>query len=226
MARRLDLEHRRVPMRIADDTDLERWMYRISCSVGEPRGWQATTAHRTLDRNRVRLGGNIGDIARRGYRTPEDEPDSVITPDRLVVHALRHRGTLTPGQAAAAESPVIREQLEHWIEHAGTTDALQLLDMFYLENRIGSWAGVFPYAEYRGPGFTIFPMCHREVVSKMIEVPQHVRQDGSLLVEVTRQTWPELLAWPYNTPTRHVRIRELPRRVRNRLSAAGASRLR
>lgn len=220
IARTLGLEHHIVPNLPARNEDLEIWMHRIAYSVGEPRGWQATTARRTLDTNRVRLAANIGDIARRAYATPADSSDSVITPDRLVVHALRHRGTLTAGQAAASASPVILEQLEHWIDQAGTTDALQLLDMFYLENRIGSWAGVFPYADYYGPGFTIFPMCHRDVVANMMEVPHHVRQEGSLLVEVTRQAWPELLAWPFNAPTRQLRVRGLPSAAKRRLRKA------
>lgn len=228
IARRFDLTHRRVPLRTARNEDLETWMYRISCSVGEPRGWQATTSYRTLDPNRVRLGGNIGDVARSSsvYWTRDDHPDDIVTPQRLAAHAVSHLAKLTPGQQAASVSTVVLEQLEHWIEHAGTTDALQLLDMFYLENRVGSWAGVFPYAEYYAPGFTIFPMCHRDVVSNMMQVPQHVRRDGSLTGEVIRREWPELLAWPFNAPTRQVRIRRFPSRVKRHLRAAVASRRR
>lgn len=224
IAGRFGLKHRRVPLRPARDEDLETWMYRVSCSVGELRGWQATTSYRALDPNRVRLLGNIGDNARRAYWTPGDNADSVITLDRLVVHGLSHCSPLSPGQAVAAESPVIREQLEHWIEHAGTTDALQLLDMFALENRIGSWTGIFPYAEYYGPGFTIFPMCHRDVVANMMQVPEHARRDETLLDEVTRRLWPELLAWPYNAPTHQFRIRQIPSRAKRRVRAAVASR--
>jgi hypothetical protein len=213
IARRFGLTHRRVPMRTARNEDLETWMYRISCSVGEPRGWQANTSYRTLDPNRVRLGGNIGDLARRAYWTPEDKPDSVITADRLVAHAVNHRGTPTRGQAAAADSPVIRDQLEHWIEHAGTTDALQLLDMFYLENRVGSWAGVFPYAEYYAPGFTIFPLCHREIIDAMASLPEQTRRDGTFTKDVIANEWPDLLAWPFNAPSTRVRAAQFPSRV-------------
>ena len=224
IASRLGLSHRHVPLRPASDEDLELWMYRVSCSVGELRGWQATTSYRALDPNRVRLLGNIGDISRRAYWTPEDTADGEITLDRLVAHALAHCARPSPAQVAAAGSPVVREHVERWVAHAGTTDALRLLDMLFVENRLGAWAGIFPYAEYYGPGFTIFPMSHRDVVTAMMQVSDQVRLDETLLDEVTEELWPELSAWPYNTPTRQLRIRQFPRRVERRLRSLASSR--
>ena len=218
IARRFGLTHRRVPMRSARHEDLETWMYRVSCSVGELRGWQATTSYRTLDPNRVRLGGNIGDLSRSSsvYWTPEDHADDIVTPRRLVpcaVANVRHFAQVTPGQEAASASRVVLEHLEHWIENAGTTDALQLLDMFYIENRIGAWGGVFPYAEYYGPGFTIFPMCHREIVAQMASLPEQTRREETFNRDVIAREWPDLLEWPFNTPSTRVRMSQLPSRA-------------
>lgn len=146
--------------------------------------------------------------------------------DRWVTTAVAnvdHLAMVTPGQQAASASPVVLRQLEHWIEHAGTTDALQLLDMFYLENRIGSWGGVFPYAEYYGPGFTIFPMCHREIIDEMASLPEQTRRDETFNRDVIAREWPNLLEWPFNTPSARVRAAQFPsravrwaRRVRSR----------
>lgn len=228
ISRRMGLYHRRIRMRPPDDDDLERWLHRTAGSVGEPRGWAGSTTYRSIDRRRVRLLGNIGDIARRAYVTSGDRADDTITPERLVVHALRHRGTLTPGQARAAASPVVLDQLDRWIQQVGTTDALQILDMFYLENRIGCWAGVWAHAEYYGPGFTIFPTAHRDIVADMMAIPRADRDAGTLFVEVIRQQWPELLAWPFNTAPRGVLVSQFPRRavggVRRRVRARIADR--
>jgi len=221
IARGAGIDHQRLRLRPPQADDLERWMYRTSCSVGEPRGWAANTTFRALDRRRVRLLGNIGDIARRAYVTPDDHADDTITVERLLVHALRHRGQLTSGQALAAASPTVLDQLDRWIQQVETDDALQILDMFYLENRIGCWAGVWSYAEYFGPGFTIFPTCHRDIVADVMAISRRDRAEGTLFVEVIRQQWPELLGWPMNVAPRRVELSQFPRRVARRLRRVG-----
>ena len=80
-------------------------------------------------------------------------------------------------------------------------DPIQTLSLFAIEQRLGCWAGVWPYADYAGPGFVAFPFNHRAVLETIMRVPVEARQDGSFFSLLMRQTWPELEAFPYNRDT-------------------------
>jgi hypothetical protein len=73
---RAGVPHQAVAMPKPDHDDLDRWMYRTSCGVGEVRGMRAATALRSLDRSRAHLGGNIGDLAHNDYWATVDGPES------------------------------------------------------------------------------------------------------------------------------------------------------
>ena len=214
ISKRVGVQHRTVPIPEPDPADLEMWMYRVSCGVGEPRGWEAVTALRSLDRSRVHIAGNIGDLARIGYWDTVADAGTPATIEQLADHAVAHRSwQLEPGQQRAAASPIVLEELERWRDDAAAPDALSLLDLLFVENRLGCWAGIWPHAQYYGPGFTFFPMCHREVIDLMMALPEAVRRGEEFNQMVIRQEWPELLDVPFNTPSRSVRAAHLPTRV-------------
>jgi hypothetical protein len=208
------LSHQSVPIIDPDPADLDLWVYRTSCSVGEPRGWQATTTLRSLDRSRVHLGGNIGDLSRTYYWDVVVDAETPVTIDQLAGRALAFgMGQLDAGQQQAAESTVVREEIERWRDASTAPDSYALMDLLYVENRVGCWAGIWPYAQYYGPGFSFFPMSHREAIDLMMFLPETVRRRGDFNRMVIRQEWPELLELPFNDPSRSVRAAHLPRRV-------------
>lgn len=210
----IGVPHLKVSMPKLDPDDLTMWLYRTSCGVGEPRGMRAATALRTLDRSRVHLGGNIGDLAHNEYWATVDENASSVTIEQLALHAVASvTGGLDAGQRRAAESTEVLGEIERWRDSAGAPDDLALLDLLYVENRLGCWAGIWPYAQFFGPGFMFFPMCHREIIDLMLFLPEAVRRSGELNTLVIRQEWPELLERPFNSPSRPVRAAHLPRRV-------------
>ncbi len=214
VSKRVGVSHRSVPMLRPDPADLEMWMYRISCGVGEPRGFQADTAYRSLDRTRTHMAGNIGDLARIGYWGTVAGSATPATMEQLVAHAVAHRSwPLDPGQQRGAASPAVLEEVERWRNEVTVPDPLSILDLLFVENRLGCWAGIWPYAQYYGPGFTFFPMCHREVIDLMMFLPEAVRRGGEFNQMVIRQEWPELLDVPFNSPSRTVRAAHLPRRI-------------
>jgi hypothetical protein len=231
IARHLELPHQRVSMLRATHEDLRRWVHRTGCSVGEPRGLNATTTFRSLDRGRVRLNAQIGNLSRRARWSPTDREDTHITTEQLALHGLGLTGgiddpsVLTAGERRAASSPTVLERAERWRQAAGAPDSLALLDLEYLDTTHGSWAGVWPYAEYFGPGFTIFPMNHREIVELITSLPRTTRIEGTFMGEITRKQWPELLEWPVNTTPGRVRATYFPYRIARGLRRR-ASRLR
>jgi hypothetical protein len=219
IAQRLGLRHQRVPMIKPDPRDLELWSYRSGCVVGEPRGRQATTTFRSLDRSRVRLNGQIGDLLRSPNRIPGDSEDSVIGVERVAIQSLldaggaEYRSKASPGQLKVAASTFFLERAERWLAGLRGFDGLTVIDLNYLESSIAPWAGPWAYAEFFDPGFTLFPMCHREVVDTFLAIPETARRDNSLQRTLIRQQWPELLEWPFNPTPWQVETLQFPRRA-------------
>lgn len=214
IADRAGVSHQIVATITPEPADLDLWMYRTSCEVGEPRGWRATTTLRSLDRSRAHLGGNIGDLSRTYYWDAVVDAETPVTIEQLAHRALVHgMPELDAGQQRAAASAVVREEVERWRDASTAPDSFALADLLYIENRVGCWGGIWPYAQYTGPGFALFPMCHREAIDLMMFLPESVRRSGQFNELVIRHEWPELLDLPFNTPPRSVRLAHLPRRL-------------
>jgi hypothetical protein len=186
MSTALGLDHRVVAYQQPQQHDLDEWMFRISCGVGETRGWNVSTTYKTLDPKRPRLVASLGEIARNEYWRPTDSPETPITPERLLGHC--HVAVTDETWDAAAR----------WLADVPTSDSLQILTLFFIEHGMGGWAGQFPYADYAGPGFLVFPMNHQEIVRRMISLPVQMQRAGTLPRAVIEREWPELLEWPFN----------------------------
>ena len=116
--------------------DLDLWLFRTGFGTGEVRGWRGCTTYRTqFDPNRSDLLGSAGEVARAFFWSPDDGPNTEISGERLLRHC---NCPVTPETTA---------RVEDWISGAIANDSLQLLDLFYVEQRVGCWAGVWANAE-------------------------------------------------------------------------------
>jgi len=178
--------------------DLDDFMHRIGYGTGELRGWQAATMFRKANPAYAQLDGAVGALDRGGFYRDKDTRTSRITPERLMTHCQ--------GPATERTLPPLRR----WLETAPELDTFQLLDLFFVEQLLGCWSGVLPYAEGGDPGFILYPMCHREIITRMMTLPTEYRLHGyhvcekhhsgspPFMVEIIRREWPELLEWPFN----------------------------
>lgn len=219
IAKRFRLRHLVPKYRTSNPEDMDRYMFRIGYGTGEPRGWQTTTMFQQANPKYAQLDGAIGGLERGTRYKISDTEFTRITPERLLE------------QCNAPLSELTLAPLQRWLETVPAIDALQLLDLFYLEQRLGCWGGVLPYAEGGDPGFVIYPMCHREIITRMLTLPTPYRISGFHACEVTHsgappfmkaiveREWPELLAWPFNEPTGFMHLRLAVRRVRRGLSS-------
>ncbi|HQR51697.1 MAG TPA: hypothetical protein PLZ79_00375 [Burkholderiales bacterium] len=193
IARRFNLKHLTLPMVEATDRDLEEWMFRIAYSTSEIRGRQCATMYKQLPGGHAVIGGQAGEIARGYYWCEGDTEASVITPERLIDICICPRD----------DEPLARARA--WLDSLPTNNALRILDFFFVEQDMGGWAGILPYAEC-DPGFPIFPLCHRRVVEHMLTLPLSYRQSGRLARDIIEREWPELLEWPINQPIGATRL--------------------
>jgi hypothetical protein len=206
IAKRFRLRHFVLQLKKPKQEDLDEYMFRISYSVGEVRGWLATTTYKQIDPAYANLLGLVGEVGRTYWSREEDSETSRITPERLLEHCQAPRSDLTL-------SP-----LQRWLEAVPAADALQILDLFYIEQRLGCWGGIFPYAHVGNPGFIVFPMCHREIIERMLTLPTPYRRSGALMKDVISREWSELLEWPFNKPVGFLHVLLAARRARRSLA--------
>jgi hypothetical protein len=193
IAKQFGLKHRVLPMVRATEADLDEWMFRISYSSSELRGWQCATMYKQLPGGHAVLGGQAGEVARGYYWRESDTQTTEILPERLI---------------EICECPLEEEPLEKaraWLDTVPAVNALQILDLFFVEQDMGGWAGIVPYAEC-DPGFVIFPLCHRTVVQRMLTLPASYRRSGQMPRDIIAREWPELLRWPVNEPIGFTRL--------------------
>lgn len=206
IADRIGLRHFVPEFQESSDADLDDYMTRIGYSTGEVRGWQSTSMFRRANCAYAQLDGAIGSLDRGAFYKSGDTSTTRITPERLMRECL--------GPCSERTIPPLRR----WLETAPDMDTFQLLDLFFVEQQLGCWAGVLPYAEGGDPGAILFPMCHREVITRMMTLPTEYRIYGFYSCEngrsgsppfmkaIIEREWPELLEWPINDPFGYAKI--------------------
>jgi len=188
LARRLALkDYRRLLHQPARQEHLEEWLVRTGWNCGEERGWRAVTTYKQLPPQCADLIALVGEVARGFFWRPEDDDKTIITVERL---ASRFAAGRTPEGLAAIAA---------WLENVPTRDPFLILDLFFMEQRLGGWAGLFPYGYADAGRFHIFPMLHRRVIETMLALPpRSLRGTDQLARRVMQQEWPELLEYPFN----------------------------
>ncbi|MBX2811948.1 MAG: hypothetical protein KTR25_09060 [Myxococcales bacterium] len=174
-----------------DEQDLALWLFRTGLGTGEYRGRQLlTTLRKELDPTRADIVGFAGEIARGFYWEAKDTPSTNIRSQRLLRHCCCPLTSET------------LERMECWRANASSQviDALQLLDLFYIEQRLGCWAGILTYAGMVHSPHQAFPLSHRRIVELMLRLPADYRRSGQLPVDIIAREWPVLLKYPFNTP--------------------------
>jgi hypothetical protein len=218
IARRFGLRHFVSKFEMPKQEDLDEYMFRIGYGTGEPYGWQAATMFKQANPAYAQLDGGICGLERGKYYDISDTESTKVTPERLLkcCNAPSSELTLSP--------------LKRWLDTVPSTDPFHILDLFCLEQRIGGWQGMLPYAEARDPGFQLLPVCHREIITRMLTLPTEYRRLGflscrvahvgpaPLMKEIIEREWPELLEFPINKPIGLLRMSLAVRRYRSKLA--------
>jgi hypothetical protein len=159
-------------------------------SVGERRGFEGIRTLTQLDPGRAYLPGLVAELARGYYwKLVHDLPD----PD--------DRDCLSKGLLKSMNAPIDEHTLARmsaWMSGVPASSTWDLLDLFYLEQRLGCWAGVvhYPYADM--VRLVSWPLNSRRLVALMLSLPYEYKAAARLNDDVIRSRWPELAELPYN----------------------------
>ncbi len=209
VAKDLGLRYVRLSHRRPRPEDLDEWLVRTGWSVGEERGWQACTTFKSLPPGHADLVGMCGELGRAEH-WPEQLPafwtphagQSEFGRDQLLDFFLIFYGGGRP-----LPHPQSRSTIAEWLESMQTYDLHLVFDLFEIEQRLGTWGGVFPYGFAHDGRFQLFPFSHRQIFEALLSLPISVRLNDDLTHLLIESEWPALLAYPFNRPRRLQRIK-------------------
>jgi len=183
IARTYDLEHEGQHFTEPTKEDLERWLVRTGfCVAGA--SWRNVTTVKELDESRARLTGIGGEIGRAYYRST-GENDGQLSPT-VLMSQLKIPTTQTLWSAA-----------EEWLADAPALDPLRLLDLLYVEQRVGCWASPAT-AGHTDSAHMTSPFCDREIVRALIALGEEKKRSEEWMEDIIRKAWPQLLDIPFD----------------------------
>jgi len=141
-------------------------------------------------RRKVGTTGNVSEVARCYYKRP-DSSSEPVTAEFLM-------------KATKAEHPFAKPQFAKWLETVDATFDYHVLDLFYWEQRIGSWFA-HNCLEFDTAWSDVFiPFNSRRLLMDMLSVEERHRQGPSytLYSRLIKKMWPDILCYPINPDTR------------------------
>ena len=91
----------------------------------------------------------------------------------------------------------LKKRASQWLQELPTKNSLTILDLFYLEQTLGCWAGPLHYGLVSN-GFVVSPFVHRKIFEIMLSLPPEYRRNQLLARDLISTQWPELLYFPFN----------------------------
>ncbi len=168
----------------ASDRELAHWQERVGhCVAGSV--WKSTATWAQSDPMRANLPGMVAEVSRAYYRNIPS--DNIYDASRL--HSI----------LGVPPHPLITQAGKCWLDGLPSLSERHVLDLLYLEQRLGCWAAPILYGSQQSiPQFWL--LSHRRIISNMLSFPEHYKESERLAEDVISITWPELLQFPFNEP--------------------------
>lgn len=208
LASHFQLPHHIIPLQYAESEGQQDWQARAGFAIGGPHIRIHPTVHQLRDRPYFvgGLGGEIG----RGFFWRKTDTDS--TP--IDAAGIWARMGLPP-------CPLGIEAVTEWLEalrrDLGDLPSLLVLDLAYLEIRMGCWGFALSYTNTDPTD--IHPLIGRDSFTAMLSLPPEWRRmrDGTnpMIRSVICQGWSDLLRFPISRYGDYRDHLNLARRIRH-----------
>ncbi len=178
------LNHLVLPIQTPTEILKQEYFLRIGYSGhwGKIKDYEACCKH--LELQNALLIGFAGEVG-RGYYWPKEKNKSWIdSPKELL--SIMHLPVYLK----------FCEAIEDWLTDISVTDVYMLLDILYLEQRVGCWASPHLYgmAPFK---IVLMPFNHRKILEAMIRLPVEYKRSQGLADDIVNFMWPELSGRPY-----------------------------
>lgn len=188
MARRIaadaGVSHIELPRRTATQDEYQRFLRRGGHCNADSNALYHSSVWPIAD-SHIFVSGIGGEVGRGFFWRATDRRDTPIT-----VAGLTARFGLPQTEA-------LTRALQDWLDGLPAGDAFSILDLAYLENRMGPW-----YAVQFGCDPTLLriaPLFTYRGVELMLSLPPDWKRESQLGHEIIRRHWPELLNYPFNS---------------------------
>ncbi|WP_026972823.1 hypothetical protein [Aliagarivorans marinus] len=190
LAKRFNLTHKVVFPVHTEQRHIDNWLKR----TGYVRAGAKMLNHRMEETaGGVKPFGHsvIGELARGDYWRKRDDLNTLITPELIIKRMnLPH-------------SPRLQSEAQKWLDGLPQLTPFQLLDLLYLEQRIGCWASPANVASKR-PAPTLFLLNRKDVIDGILGMSVEEKRSSALHFKIMKRAWPELMEIPINKPIGHL----------------------
>jgi hypothetical protein len=186
LARRAGLAHVALACDGAGRRDFEAWLWRTGACIGGARGWQAARPYEHFNPVWPELTGAGGETARASY-WPAVASHGRTIDEGVVVDAVH-----------MPRRPEVLERARAWLDHLPATRPMHVVDLVYVEQRMGSWTGIVPYGHAHSVPARFHPFVHRESFTATLRLPDEYKRAKRLPHDIIASRWPELLREPFN----------------------------
>ena len=184
LANRFGLDYHILPYQTPSQTELDRWLVQTgSCVAG--RVWRSVRTLKQLEGDRIYLPGIAAEVGRAFYWRKHDTAEGAISAVEIL-ERLR-----------MPQTPLLLQRAEQWLAELPAKDRFEVLDILYLEQRLGCWAAPLHYGLVNN-GFCLSPFVNRRLFEIMLSLPTTYRQNQLLARDLIQQQWSELLDFPFN----------------------------
>lgn len=184
LVRRYSLKHQFLPIRTATEAQMQTWTF----ATGHAVGGNIRRIHpsfEVLDGTWPAFDGMAAEVGRSYYWKARDTPDTHIDSRELLA-----RAGLPP-------MPSLMQDLDRWLQEIQGFNSFAVLDLFYLEHRLGCWAAPQQYGRAREQ-IAVTPFNQRSVIANVMKLPYEYRMQQHLTTDLVARNWPELLELPFN----------------------------
>jgi len=206
IARRFRFRHYAVAWVEPSAQDQQEWQERTGRCVGGS-AWHLASTLKQLQGSAIRTSGLCGEVGRSYYWRVADLERRSLSPEEVV--SRLHLPATTR----------LHAQAEAWLVKLPLNEVPHVLDLLYMEQRLGCWAGPKQYGQ---PGIrSVPPLCDRRLFELMLSLPCEYRFAQRLAPDLIAHLWPELLRVPFNRDTGLRRVLgDLTKTVRRGLRSA------
>jgi hypothetical protein len=185
IARASGLDHVGVPLVEPTEPQKQDYLRRVGWAGhwGKARDFDIA-CRRHLDLSRAWITGFGGEVGRAFYWRQEDEASRAPAPRQLIerLNLPRDERTLAAWTA--------------WQDSVPHQDTFDLLDMAYIEQRLGCWAG--PHMYGTAPfAANLSAFVHRDAFTAMMSLPLTFRRGQRMADALLEIAWPDLRRLPF-----------------------------
>lgn len=184
ISREYNLNHTFLKIEKPPDKHREHWLrWNGHCISGAIWSVQHSLAY--FKENYAILPAMAGEVGRSFYWKENDRDTLTLTASEMLI------------RLDLPQTNKLLEASERYVDSLPNLDFFSLLDLVYIEQRLGCWGNLSTYTgNFYAPHY--LPLSSRKIFTSMMSLPREYKFKQQLCNDLIRTEWPELLQYPFN----------------------------